>query len=314
MDSIDRAAIAASEARSRAFARQWHRNPAVAALAERFDGLARDDAAAVADRVETLFESDHWVSALVEPMLATLRVDPWFAPPLRVSRDALKIAAVLFDDPLVTITASVVSADALALLPPPGSVVVPGRLTMVRYIRSGNARLTMWRAPPIDDGFRADRAVPAVPLGTIPLGDGVVLQLDGRRRGWWLAGATADVVTLTAVIRAEAAPLMREYALPSGTFLRCATLDEGAAQAQMLLALLRHCGRRDAAPSFAVTSRDHAPFVRWAAMREWLALDALAALPRLREMTDDANAEVRSAAAATLALVERRLAERSCRT
>jgi hypothetical protein len=42
-------------------------------------------------------------------------------------------------------------------------------------------------------------------------------------------------------------------------------------------------------------------------MREWLALDAAAALPRLRALADDPHHEVRAAARATLPLVEARL-------
>jgi hypothetical protein len=48
-------------------------------------------------------------------------------------------------------------------------------------------------------------------------------------------------------------------------------------------------------------------------MREWLALDAAAAAPRLAEMAcADLHAEVRAAAACMLPIVEQRLAAARC--
>jgi len=296
-----------------ALARQWRSSPIMQGLAARFAGLGEEDIGEIAHRAHDLLEDDAWVGALLAPGIAALAEDPSAQPPLAVSRDAVKTGAVLFDAGTIVVTASVTAADALAALPPPTSVIVPGRLAIVRYVRSGGARLHLWHAPPAGADFSAAAAPPAAPLGDLPLGDGVVLRLDGRKRGWWLAGASGDVVALTATIRAGQAPLMREYAVPSGSFLRCATLDERAARAQMLLTLLRVGGRREANDQFAAATRDPAAFLRWSAMREWLALDALAALPRLGEMArTDPSAEIRAVARDTLALVEAKRAGRSC--
>ena len=310
----DRTTAAAASARSAELARRWRDSDAFRRLAERFAGLGEDDVGEIAHRAHDLLEDDDWTRALLAPGIAALAEDPWAQPPLAISRDPLRTGAVFFDAGCVVLTASVAAADALAALPPPASVIVPGRLAIVRYVQSGGARLHLWRAAAAGAEFGAADAAPAVPLGSLPLGDGVVLRLDGRTRGWWLSGAAADVVTLTATIRAGQAPLMREYAVPSGAFLRCATLDERAARAQMLLTFLRVAGRRDAADRFDAVSRDATPFLRWSAMREWLALDALAALPRLGEMAQaDPSVEVRTVARDTLALVEARRAERQCR-
>lgn len=284
-------------------------------LAARFAGLGEGNVGEIAHRAHELLEDDNWVDALLEPGIAALARDPWIQPPLAVSRDALKTGAVLFDAGSIVLTASVTAADILAAMPPPTSVIVPGRLAIVRYVKSGGARLHLWHAPPAEADFSAADAAAAAPLGDLPIGDGVVLRLDGRKRGWWLAGATGDVVTITATIRAGQAPLMREYALPSGVFLRCATLDERAARAQMLLTFLRVEGRREASEQFAAATRDSAAFLRWSAMREWLALDTLAALPRLGEMAEgDPSNEIRTVARDTLALVEAKRAGRSCRS
>ncbi|MGN6279529.1 MAG: hypothetical protein ACTHM8_12520 [Sphingomonas sp.] len=309
----DRASAAAAAARSAALAKQWRDGAVIRDLAARFAGLG-EDPDVLAERAHALLADDGWVRALIEPGIAALADDPWVQPPLAVSRDAMKTGAVLFDAGSIVITASVTAAEGAAAPSSPRSVIVPGRLTVVRYVKSGGARLQLWRAPPAGSDFNAAEAKPATPLGALPLGDGVVLRLDGRTRGWWIEGATSDVVTLTATIRAGQAPLMRDYAVPSGTFLRCATLDERAARAQMLLTFLRVEGRREAGDRFEAASRDPASFLRWSAMREWLALDALAALPRLREMAaGDPSGDVRGVATQTLVMVEAKRKGRACR-
>lgn len=308
----DRASAAAAATRAAALAKQWRNGAVIDELSARFAGLG-EDTDALSERAHALFADDGWVQSLIEPGIAALRDDPWVQPPLAVSRDAVKTGAVLVDAGSIVITASVTAADRLATAPP-ASVIVPGRLTVARYVKSGGARLQLWRAPPAGSDFSAAEAKPATPLGALPLGDGVVLRLDGRTRGWWIEGAASDVVTLTATIRAGQAPLMRDYAVPSGAFLRCATLDERAARAQMLLTLLRVEGRHEASDRFEAATRDPAAILRWSAMREWLALDALAALPRLRAMIEsDPSAEIRVAAAQTVGLVEAKLRGGSCR-
>ncbi|MGN6375768.1 MAG: hypothetical protein ACTHMG_09455 [Sphingomonas sp.] len=297
---------------SQRLAARWRESGAYRALNAQFDDVAAD-AEAVTKRARALLADDGWVAPLLAPLIAAQRGDPWIEPPFKVNREAGKIGAVLYDGPTASVTASVISADWLAAMPRPMALLVPGRLTVVRYIRAGGAKLQLWRADSVDAQFTAAGAAPAMPIGVLTLRDGMVLRLDGRSRGWWLEAGGSDVVTLTAVVKLGAAPLMREYALPRGGFLRCATLDDGAARAQMLLTLLRVTRRADAGDRFAAASHDPAPFLRWSAMREWLALDARAALPRLAAMAEaDPNEEVRGAATTTLTMVERNLAARSC--
>jgi hypothetical protein len=216
----------------------------------------------------------------------------------------LRVGAALFDHPAAAISATVMSAAALGEMPPPASIAVSGRLALVRYIRGGGARLRLWTVEPAGPDFSSARARPAEPLGTVALADGMILRIDGRTRATLTEGAMSDVVTITITVRAGAAPYQREYALPHGEFTRMATLDDGAARTQMLLTFLRHARRADAAPWFETATRDGAFFLRWAAMREWLAFDAPGALPRLRAMAADPNKEVRAAVAVTLPMVE----------
>lgn len=297
----NRAALEESGRRSFAAAAQFRADDPYRALEAAFAYGPAETA------THALLADSGWVGALIAPLIAALAEDPWFEPPFRVARDGLRIGAIVFENAAVSITATVLSADALAATPPPRSVVLAGRLTLTRYVRGGGARLRTWQAPAAAEDFDAAAAPRCVALPDRSLADGDVIRHDGRTHGQILADATSDVVTLGVTLRAETAPLACEYALPEGTFLRVATNDDRAARTQMLLAYLRLAGRRDARCYDAAT-RDGAFFLRWAAMREWLAVDVRAALPRLRELAHDPNAEVRAAASVTLASVERKAA------
>jgi hypothetical protein len=300
----DRALLAAAQARSFAIAAEWRASDAHRTLTEAFDSVSPDDVEAVAGIALHILGRPEMVTALFDRLMTALRDDPWFEPPFRVSRDRLRVGAALFDHPAAAISATMMSAAAWGEMPPPASIAVSGRLALVRYVRGGGARLRLWTAEPAGPDFSGAQARPVEPLGTVALADGMILRIDGRTRATLTEGATSDVVTITVTIRAGAAPYQREYALPDGEFVRMATLDDGAARTQMLLTFLRHAKRVDAAPWFEAATRDGAFFLRWSAMREWLALDARGALPRLRAMTDDPNMEVRTAAAAMLPMVE----------
>lgn len=300
----DAATLRGAHDRSLALAAAWRDGAGYQQAEAAFagEGLTADD---VAVRAAELLGDDRWIAALIAPLIDALAVDDWFQPPLRVSRDPLRIGALLFDHPLGTISASILSADVLRSLPPPRSVVVPGRLSVVRYWRSGGATLRRWQAERAGPGFSAQAAAPCRTVESLVPADGDVLTIDGRTHATQIEGATADVVTITATIRAGSAPFMREYAAGDGRLLCVAALDDQASRAQMLLAFLRYMGRADAVTSLAATTHDPAYFVRWWAMREWLALDVAGALPRLRGMTADPNAEVRVAAAQMLTIAEK---------
>lgn len=305
MPITDSATLNAAHARSRAVAAAWPETPGHAAADALFAGA--QSTAQIAERAEQLLADDAWAEALLAPLIANLRADPWFQPPFRVDRDALRIGAVLYEHPLVAITASILSADVMATLPPPRSIVVTGRQSVIRYRRAGGARLRIWQTTPAPHDFSSTSADPCLPISGCDLHDGQILHIDGRIRAHLVEHASADIVTMMATIRRDTAPFMREYAIADGSLLRTVSLDDSASRVQMLLALLRHMGRVDARDCLEAASHDPAFFVRWAAMREWLALDVRSALPRLRAMCSDPNAEVRAAAQTMARIVEERV-------
>lgn len=309
-----RAAIAASRAPSLDAIRKWREGAEYRALERTFADCPLDEAEPAAERAERLLEDGGWIGALLAPLVDALAADAFFEPPFRQARDGLRTGAALFDCPAAGITASVLDAAAMALLPPPATIVFPGRIAVTRYLKAGRATLRRWRADPITPAFSATGALPCVPLASLALADGDVHRSDGRTHAQLLEGAARDVVMVVATVRAGATPLLREYAIADGALVRVASADDRASRTEMLLTFLRLAGRADAGSRFEEATHDAAFHVRWAAMREWLALDARAALPRLAEMAaTDANAEVRAAATLTLVAVRRRLGEMPCR-
>lgn len=302
-DDLRRDLIAARP-RAAAEWHDWRCSPPVRRMREGWASVRCVEEAAA--HAEALLSDAAWVDAIFASMIRVLGNHPLADPPVKVSRDALRTSVLVHDCPVASLTATILSAQALADAPAPASIVVAGRLSVMRVHHAGGAVLRRWRAGPIRDDFSLATAGRCHALPPIALEDGAVVRVEGRTDAMLITDAERDVATLTATIRLGAALVMREYARDDGRPLRAATLDERAARSQMLLTLLRACGRRDADPAFDAATRDPAFFVRWDAMRQWLAIDAGAAEPRLAEMAlDDPNADIRAAAAATHAQLAR---------
>jgi hypothetical protein len=308
-----RDAIVAARGPSCEIAAKWRAGAEVRALERVFADCPLDGAEPAAERAERLFEDDGWVEALLAPLVAALADEPLFEPALKLRRDGVRVGAVLFECPSVSISASVTDAAALAALPPPETVTFSGRVTVTRYVRAGSATLRRWSAEPVATDFRAGEARPCAVLPPLALADGAVLRCDGRVQGQLIESARSDLVQIAATTRGGGAPFVRQYGIADGALARLASADERASRTEMLLAFLRLAGRADAGPQFEAATRDRAFHLRWGAMREWLALDAQAALPRLEAMAaHDPHAEVRAAATLTLVAVQRRIAEVRC--
>ena len=305
----DAATLAAADRRSVAIAREWRASDPYRSLEAAFADVDADDAEDVAEIAEALLRDASWIGPLLDPLISALAADPWFEPPLKVSRDPLRTGAILYENYVGTLSAVVLSADALAAMPAAKTMVASGRMAIVRYVRAGDARLRRWYAGPIGGELTTQTAALAREIAPLSLIENTVVRQDGREHAYMMERATSDVVTLTMTIRAGAAQYARKYRREDGALLKSAALDDTPARAAMLLALLRLSGRRDVAAAFDRATRDGAFYLRWQAMREWLALDATAASSRLAEMAaEDPNEEIRKAARATMLLVAERQA------
>lgn len=185
--------------------------------------------------------------------------------------------------------------------PVPDGVVAGGRQVAVRVL-AGQGRLDRWRAGAAGDDFTAAAAPPLRPCRAIALSPGIVVAVDGREEAHRFVAADGALVLLTLTLAADAAPVLRDYALPSGQLRRVAAAEGEPARAAMLVELLGALGQ--GAAGLAAASAHPAFFVRWAAMRHWLAQDRAAAAPALARMAaEDPHPEVRAAAAATRDLI-----------
>jgi hypothetical protein len=303
-----RAAMIAARSRSTVTMRRWREGPEARAATAAFADCG-DSPERAADCAEALLVDAGWAEALLAPLVCALANDPFFEPSLKFHRDSRRVGAVLFDCPAASIAASVGSAATMAALPP-RSIIFTGRIAVTRVIKSGGATLRRWTAVPDLSKSGAARCRAAE---TRRLVDGALHRADGRTEAQLICHAASDVVTLVATIRAGAAPLMREFDLETGMQVRVADADDRPSRTAMLLQFLRVAGRAEASPAFEAATRAPDFHLRWAAMREWLALDAACAAPRLAEMarTDPCD-EIRVAAVHMARLVEARLAEARC--
>lgn len=269
------------------------------------------DPAALLARTTRLIDDDGWIDALLDPLIEQLATEPMQLLPFSTDRTRRRTALTLFDTPAVRLGAAVVSRDAEPI--ERTSFVIGGTASVTRYIRAGGARIDRWRAELPDRDLDARTAPPARFVETLAPGDGTTFTQQADE-ALLVVSMADEIVTLTATLFADSPPLMREYALPDGAFVRAASRDQFASRGTMLLTLLRVQGRRDAAPVFDAASHDPHFHTRWAAMRDWLALDARAALPRLEEMaTADPNDDVRGLARTTLAFADARREATACR-
>jgi hypothetical protein len=287
------------------FAQQWRSGPVQA----RFDrGLAElPDASAesVAAAVERLLGDDDWLEALLEGLADHMRDDPFFEPPFPYLNGEMHSGLVLFEDPRVSIAAGVTHAAQLAARKTARrgatSVGFPGRMLVLKFIKAGGARISLWEAPWIAAGFTAADAGQCVRTGERRLADGDILILDGRYQSYVVEQVRSTMLIVQAEIAADQAPLSVEYDSAGHGFVGCSATDDSASRIQMIATLLRKLGC-DAAFEPIAAFLDHPEFfVRWHVMKELLGIDAEAALPHLKRMAArDPHPDTRRAARTVL--------------
>jgi hypothetical protein len=188
----------------------------------------------------------------------------------------------------------------------------PGH-SMTAFVASGGATITRYAADLTDAEragvFIAAKARPCRCLGSAPVAPGSIVRTDQTHQSYNLTGGSGDTVMIQLFVGGPSAVPMREYDAATGALRRLSAPNRTNSFRQMTLALLRTMGRRDAAPQFAAALAEPDFSLRWQVMREFVALDPVAALPHLTAMAaDDPHPEVRRAAYAATDIVETVLA------
>jgi len=287
------------------FAREWDRGP----VQQRFDramaALPEQSAEAVAAAIRALFADDGWVEVLIDRLARQLGADPFFEPPFRALNSDIHSGLILFEDERVTIAAGVGHAAELAARKNrkrgATSVGFTGRVTVLKFVRAGGGRISLWQAPRIDADFTASGAGRCARVGERDLVDGDILTFDGRCQGYVFEHVRGNFLVIQAEIALDQAPVSVEYDSASHCYVGCSATGDSASRIQMIATLLRKLGAGAAFEPMASFLGHPDFFVRWHVMRELLGLDLAAALPHLRRMAAaDPHPETRRAARAVL--------------
>lgn len=258
------------------------------------DAVAQADRAPT-DRAAALLRPflDHigWFHDLLARGCAAMAADPLHLPDLRASRNGMARHLVIARTSRIWLTATTLDRHGGQ---PAGRVHFSGRRILCRPLN----------APLSGDVFRLEDER-AVPDGKCHIAPDDLLDMDERRCALRLHPGDGPLMILRAQIAPEGPVRSRIHDCASGETIALADVDEEQGRALMLLSLLRLQRRTDAAPDFAAALTAPLPAQRWAVMREYLALDTMAALPTLRVMgRDEPDDRVRALARTTLAHID----------
>lgn len=285
----------------------WSRHPLMTGLARELDGLSDPEPDEVLAAARRFMDRTEDFAALMRDMIGPARKDPFFRPPFHPLSSDIHHGLLLFAHPLLLLSVGVTGVDMLAAKKAgprgPTSVGFTGQVALYRYVRAGGATVSLWEAELITDDFVASQAGECRMVGHRRLEDGDELLLDGRHQSFIIEHATSDIVYFQAMVRTGVAPLTAEYDGKSMAFIGASSTDEASSRIQMMVSMLRTMGREDALPLIEESLASPYFHVRWHIMREFLAMDAEAALPPLRRMAaSDPHPEVRATAQQTLRL------------
>ena len=305
----DRSRQQRAQRASDGFAREWDRGPVQQRLDRAMAALPEQSAEAVAAAMRTLFADDGWIEVLIDRLATQLSVDPFFEPPFRALNSDIHSGLILFEDERVTIAAGVGHAAELAARKSgkrgATSVGFTGRVTVLKFVRAGAGRISLWEAPRIDADFTADGAGRCARVGERDLADGDILTVDGRCQGYVFEHVRGNFLVIQAEISLDQAPVSVEYDSATHCYVGCSATGDSASRIQMIATLLRKLGAGAAFEPVAAFLDYPDFFVRWHVMRELLGIDLKAALPHLRRMAArDPHPETRRAARAVLDRLE----------
>ncbi|HET9426857.1 MAG TPA: HEAT repeat domain-containing protein [Allosphingosinicella sp.] len=291
------------------FADQWNLSPTHRRIAAAMAAIANPDAEQVADAVRELFDDDGWAVSLIDSLAAEMQRDPFFVPPFRHLNSDVHQGLIVYEDELVSIAAGVSGVAQLATKKsaPRGatSIGFSGQISLIKFIRAGEARLSFWEAPRIEADFSAAEAGACARVAERVMTNGETILVDGRYESFVIEHAKTNIVLLQATLKSDQAPLSVEYDSASHRFVGCSAADDSASRIQMITTLLRKLDCDAAFPVMVAFLDNPNFFVRWHVMRELLGLDLLAALPHLERMaTSDRHKENRRLAREVLASIK----------
>ena len=303
----DREAQQRSRDRVEASAGRFSLHPMMTQLERELTELAERTPEALIDAARRFMDRTGEIDAIMRELIAGCRADPFFRPPFLPLSSEVHNGLLLCQHPDLTISLGVTGLDMLATKKTgrrgPASINFTGFVTLLRFLKAGNATLSFWEAPPIPDAFQASQAGHCRLVDRRVMTDGEEILVDGRHQSFVIEHASDDILFFQAVARAGCAPVGVEYDSDSLAFLGASSTDEVSSRLQMMVSMLRALERDDAFPIFEEALDSPQFYTRWHVMREMLAMDADASLPALRRMAaGDSHPDIRAAAQQTLDL------------
>ncbi|QLC26539.1 hypothetical protein HFP57_16860 [Parasphingopyxis algicola] len=275
--------------------------PAIRTFLSAVAGCCDGDAVRIGSAIEALFADTHWVNTLVRDWIGEARRDWFFTPPVRQATGPFHRSALLLERPQATVALCAIDPDALRARKRDaggtGSVFFPGNRAYLKFIETGGLTMSFWAAPELDERTidPADGRCRRTDCRRVDPGE--LVAVDMARQSYVFERADRPVLFLHGDVRVGGAALAGEFDAVSGALKGLSSGSQTWSRTQMMLSFLRLAGCREPGPSFDRIVADAPFFVRWHAMREWLALDSAAAWPRLSEMArHDPHPEVQAAA------------------
>lgn len=293
---------------SEEFARRWSQHRLIEDVKRALDALEVKTAEGVLAVALQFLDRSEDIEALVRELIPLAAANPFFRPPLVPATSEIADGFILYDEPEITLSVAVTSADALAAKKSdaggPSSIKFSGLRTAFHFVKSGGATLSLWEASDFEPGFSDEKGARCRQVGWRKVADGERIVLDGSRESFVIEHVESDMLCMQAVVHSGSAPVAVEYDSRTLEYVGAASTDEAASRVHIMASLARIMERSDAVPAIETLLHDSPHFyTRWQLMRELLALDAEAALPSLRRLAEaDPHPEVRAVAAQTLEL------------
>jgi hypothetical protein len=288
-------------------ARAWAGHELVQGLRRELEAIEPKTAEAVLAAAERFMNQEEQIAGFVRDLVAKSVADPFFQPAFLTLAGDISTGLVLYADRNVFISLAVAGVDALAAKKSgnrgPSSIAFTGLPTLFHVVKSGGATLSFWEAPRIGADFVGDRTGRCRMTEMRRIEDGERILIDGWTQSFVIEHATSDIILLQAAVHAECAPLALEYDSKTCEFIGASSTDEGSSRIEMMVSLMRAMDHKEAGPLLEELLESPHFFTRWYVMREYLGLDAEAALPSLRRLAGgDPHPHVRAAAQQTLAM------------
>ncbi|MFP7722614.1 HEAT repeat domain-containing protein [Lysobacter sp. A3-1-A15] len=183
----------------------------------------------------------------------------------------------------------------------PSSIMMTPKDLLVRFIKGGNAVVTVYTCDAITDESPATPDTSCRVLRTFRVEDGDELVLRAGRDSFTFESAETVVCFAQAYAKQSTASVMPEFDSATHRLIGLSATNDKASRIQMMATILRLFEHGDAFEACLPFAGHTDYFVRWYVMRELLAIDADRAWPLVEKMAEqDPHPDVRRTARRTL--------------